>query len=124
MASQSEIRGMKGDLEWVQGVALITLQGEVDAFAEPALTSVYERAEAGSPRAVLLNLEAVGYINSTGIALLVELLARARKSQLPLMICGLSDHYREIFRITRLSDFMTIYDDVSGALSALSPEIS
>jgi anti-anti-sigma factor len=59
----------------------------------------------------------VDYINSTGIALIVSLLAQARKSRQRLVVYGLSDHYVEIFQITRLADFMTIYPDEESALA-------
>ena len=65
----------------------------------------------------MLNFEGVDYINSTGIALIVGLLAQARKSHRRLVVCGLSEHYQEIFRITRLSDFMQIFDDEPSALA-------
>ena len=53
----------------------------------------------------------VDYINSTGIALIVGILAQARRSGQEIRARALAEHYREIFRITRLSDFMTILDD-------------
>ena len=62
-----------------------------------------------APAAIVLNFQEVDYINSTGIALIVGLLAQARKSHRQLVVYGLSEHYQEIFRITRLSDFMQIY---------------
>ena len=52
----------------------------------------------------------VDYINSTGIALIVRLLAEARRDHRVVIAEGLTDHYREIFRITRLSDYLTIAD--------------
>ena len=60
------------------------------------------------PQKVELNFSGVDYINSTGIALIVGLLARARAAHRPIAAVGLSEHYREIFTITRLSDFMEI----------------
>ncbi len=44
-------------------------------------------------------------------------LARARAQGMRVTACGLSDHYREIFEITRLADFMTIADNEDGAVS-------
>ena len=67
---------------------------------------------------VLLNFADVDYINSTGIALIVSILAQARKAHMPLITAGLSEHYQEIFRITRLADFMSIYPDEAAALAA------
>jgi anti-anti-sigma factor len=66
---------------------------------------------------VILNFTDVDYINSTGIAVIVGLLARARSDGRPLKAFGLSDHYREIFQITRLADFMPIFDDQPAALA-------
>jgi anti-anti-sigma regulatory factor len=48
----------------------------------------------------------------------VGLLAQARKTHRRLVTCGLSDHYQEIFHITRLSDFMTMYGDEASALAS------
>jgi anti-anti-sigma regulatory factor len=44
------------------------------------------------------------------------MLAKARKSHRQMVVYGLSDHYVEIFQITRLADFMTIYPDEASAL--------
>ena len=63
------------------------------------------------PASSLLDFSDVDYINSTGIALIVGVLAEARKPGREVQARGLAEHYREIFRITRLSDFMTILDD-------------
>ena len=98
-------------------VAVLDLRGEIDAFGEEALNRAYDEAEGGNPSAILLNFAAVDYINSTGIALIVSLLARARKTGRRLMTTGLSSHYLEIFQITRLADFMHIYPDETSALA-------
>ena len=50
------------------------------------------------------------WLELTGIALIVRLLAEARRDHREVIAEGLSDHYREIFRITRLSDYLTIAD--------------
>ena len=61
-------------------VAVIDLTGEINGFAEEALNAAYAEAESNDPEAILLNFEGVDYINSTGIALIVGLLAQARAS--------------------------------------------
>ena len=89
--------------------ATIALSGDIDGGAREALDAAY--AEAGDGGAVLLDFSRVDYINSTGIALIVGVLARARAQERPVSARGLTEHYREIFEITRLSDFMTILAD-------------
>lgn len=97
---------------------ILDLRGEINADAEESLNSAYAEAEAARPNTILLNFAAVDYINSTGIALIVGLLARARKQHIPLRACGLSEHYQEIFTITRLADFVGLYGDEASALEA------
>lgn len=96
------------------GIAVIDLTGDVNASAETALNDAYAEATASGAGAVALNFEHADYINSTGIALIVGLLAQARTSGIEVKAFGLSDHYREIFEITRLADFMTITDEGSN----------
>jgi anti-anti-sigma factor len=99
-------------------VAVVELRGEINAFAEDVLNDAYAEAEREEPETILLNFAGVDYINSTGIALIVSLLARARKAHRRLLACGLSPHYVEIFNITRLADFMSVYPDEASALAS------
>ncbi len=98
-------------------VAVIDLEGEINALAEHTLNEAYAEAEKQTVKVILLNFSKVDYINSTGIAVIVGLLAKARKSKHQLFACGLSEHYVEIFRITRLVDFMSVFPDEESALS-------
>ena len=98
--------------------AIIELRGEINAAAEEGLNVAYGLAAQHSPELILLNFAQVDYMNSTGIALVVALLARARKNHQQLIACGLSPHYREIFEITRLADYMPVFSDETSALTA------
>ena len=99
------------------GVAVIDLTGDLNSSAEHALNEAYAEATGSGAGSVVLNFERAEYINSTGIALIVGLLAHARANRIEVKAFGLSDHYREIFEITRLADFMTITDDEDRAVS-------
>ena len=100
--------------------AVLDLRGEINGFGQEILDAAYAEAEMGDPEAIILNFEEVDYINSTGIALIVGLLAKARASKRRLLAYGLSEHYVEIFNITRLSDFVGVYPDEESALSEAS----
>ena len=97
--------------------AILDLYGEINAFADQALTTAYAEVEDHGTDTIVLNFENVEYINSTGIALIVEMLAQARKNKKNLVVFGLSDHYKEVFELTRLADFMTIYESEDNALA-------
>ena len=104
------------------GVAVIDLMGDVNGAAGEALDRAYAKATSLGVASVALNFERTEFINSTGIALIVGLLAQARRSRVDVRAFGLTEHYREIFEITRLSDFMTISDNEDRAVSGTGEE--
>src|SRR4051812_36925269 len=83
------------------GTPVLELHGDVDSSAEAALGAGYSQAVAGGAVALILDFADAEYINSTGIALIVGLLAQARTHGVQITASGLSEHYREIFEITR-----------------------
>ena len=93
---------------------VMELTGQIDRDAETDLLAAYDRASTGAT-AVAVDFARVDYINSTGLAVLVQLLARARAAGCAIHAYGLSDHYREIFLITRLSDFVTLHGERTAA---------
>ncbi|SRR5260221_305754 len=104
----------------LKGAVIIDLHGEINGMVEGPLTAAYEKAETQNPELIILNFTDVDYINSTGIALIVGLLARARKAHRTLTVYGLTDHYTEIFNITRLADFMRIYQDEQSLMTDIA----
>jgi anti-sigma B factor antagonist len=103
----------------VPGARIIDIKGEVTANAESALTSAFTEASDGDTRAVILNFEGLDYMNSGGIGLLVTVLIRANRAGQKLLAVGLSDHYQEIFALTRLDEAIVIYDDEHAATAGL-----
>ncbi len=93
---------------------VIELVGQIDGDAETALLEAWAQAASGVDR-VVLDFGGTEYINSTGLAVIVQLLARARADRCDVHAFGLSDHYREIFEITRLADFVTLHPDRAAA---------
>jgi anti-sigma B factor antagonist len=111
---------LKASVRQERGDTVLDLRGEINGFAQEALNAAYVEAEAKDPGAILLNFEGVDYIDSAGIVLIGNLLAKARASKRRLLAYGLSDHYVEIFDITRLSDFVSVFPDEESALGRAS----
>ena len=99
-----------------EGIDVLELHGQIDSAAGPALQAAYSAVAGDGTGSVVLDFADVDYINSTGIAHIVAVLASARAQHRAVIACGLSEHYREIFSITRLSDFMQLYADVRSAV--------
>jgi anti-sigma B factor antagonist len=100
------------------GTSIIDITGDVNAFAESALMEAYTQACNGSTRAIILNFSGLEYMNSSGIGLLVTLLIRVNRQKQQLLAYGLSEHYRQIFELTRLNEAIGIYPSEAEALAA------
>ena len=78
----------------------------------------YVRASDDGVQAIVLDFTGLDYMNSGGIGLLVTLLVRAQRQHQRMLAFGLSDHYRQIFELTRLDEAMAIHDSEDEALAA------
>ena len=96
--------------------AVVDIAGDVTSGSETELMSAYDLA--GDARAVVLNFSDLAYMNSGGIGLLVTLLVRANRQSKNLMAYGLSEHYQQIFELTRLDEAVSIYPSEQAALVA------
>ncbi len=96
--------------------SVIDIKGDVTSGSEAELMEAYNAA--GNSRAIALNFEGLEYMNSGGIGLLVTLLVRANRQRQRLLAFGLTEHYRQIFELTRLDEAIEIYDSEQDALAA------
>jgi anti-sigma B factor antagonist len=101
-----------------EGIATIDISGEIDSFAEDELVLAYEEATAMGGRAIILNFEQVSQIKSSGVALLITLVARANRDGYQVLACGLTAYYERVFALTRLGASIVVYKDEASALSA------
>jgi anti-sigma B factor antagonist len=97
---------------------VIAIKGDVTAASEQVLMDAYARASEAGVRAIVLDFSGLEYMNSGGIGLLVTLLVRAQRQRQRVLAYGLSDHYRQIFELTRLDEAVGIHDSEAEALAA------
>ena len=98
--------------------SVIDIQGEINAYAENALMDAYTQATSQGASHILLNFTDLEYMNSSGIGLLVTLLIRVQRQKQHLAAFGLTDHYRQIFELTRLNEAILIYPNEAAAVAA------
>ena len=102
------------------GATIIDIEGEMTSFCENVLMDAYTEAATGDTRAIVLNFSGLEYTNSGGIGLLVTLLIRANRQGRRLLAFGLSEHYRQIFELTRLNEAIRICDNEAEAIAAVA----
>ena len=94
---------------------LLTVEGEVDVTTAPRLrTELSSRIERGCTH-VIIDLEKVGFIDSSGLGVLVGALRRAREKNGDLRIVCTKDVILNLFRITGLDKAFTIFADLRKA---------
>jgi anti-sigma B factor antagonist len=97
---------------------IIEITGDITAASEDVLMEAYGRASDDGVRAIILDFSRLEYMNSGGIGLLVTLLVRAQRQRQQVLAFGLSDHYRQIFELTRLDEAVSIHAGEDDALAA------
>lgn len=99
--------------------SVIEVKGDVTAACEGDLMAAYGDASEGATKVVGLDFSGLEYMNSSGIGLLVTLLVRANRQKQKLVAFGLTEHYRQIFTLTRLDDAIGLFDNEDDAFAAV-----
>lgn len=108
-------------LERQNDITLLYIQGDITAHSEPVINDAYEKAnEQGAAQKILIQFEEGVYINSGGIAVLIQILAHTQKKKQQIGITGLSDHFKKIFNMVGIAKFAGIYNTVEDAIAAMS----
>ena len=97
---------------------LVSIHGEIDFSRSPDLRSELLILLGKKPGRMVLDLSGVPYMDSSGVATLVEALQIQRKASSKLVLCGLQPKVRGIFEIARLNLVFTIVDNCDTAAKA------
>lgn len=90
------------------GISIFRLNGDVDITTSPELKKTLDRAITDVKNKVILNLKDVGYVDSSGLATLVEIFKNLRARKGVLKLTDLSDKVRGLFEITKLDKLFDI----------------
>ena len=107
-------------LEQHGSVTLLDIQGDITAFSEPFLNEAYKNADTQGASTILLKTERDIYINSGGIAVLIQILAQTKQNNQIIGITGISDHFKKIFKMVGITKFAKIYDTMEEALEMMA----
>lgn len=107
---------MKHRIKEKRGSIVVALEGDIDLEGSPAARKILlDAVQQGQP--VYVDLSAVTYIDSSGIASLVEALQRARQRGTGFALASVSDPARRVLELARLDRVFTIHASLDDALS-------
>jgi anti-anti-sigma factor len=107
-------------LETHAAVTVMNIRGDITAFSEPFLNDAYQNANAQGAGKILLKFDTNAYINSGGIAVLIQVLAQTQKNKQAIGITGISDHFKKIFHMVGITKFAKIYDSLEDSLKQMA----
>ena len=103
--------------ETIDDGTIVRPVGDIDLCGAPALRQQLKQAQAAGPSRVVVDLGEVPYMDSSGLATLVEAMQIARKNEGKLVICALQEKVRSIFEIARLDMVFNIANTREEAMT-------
>jgi anti-sigma B factor antagonist len=112
--SQQQLTGASG-----QQITCLRFTGDISSASRDAVVGSYQALDKASHQRILLDFKGVEYLNSSGIALVIQVLMEASKSGQTVAICGLTPHFTKVFTMVGITKYATLYPDESAAMAAL-----
>lgn len=106
------------NIETQGGIVILRPVGDIDLGRSPALRQHLNSAQSQKPTKLVIDLTDVPYMDSSGVATLIEAMQAARKADCQLVLCSLQDKVRSIFEIARLDMVFTIMATTDEAIKS------
>ena len=118
---QSETRSHVDQLESPAGnpVTVLRFEGDIASTSKDAVLGTYQNLPKASSKLILLDFTKVDYINSSGIALVIQLLIAAANSGQKISAFGLSPHFTKVFTMVGITRYAGLFAGQSEALAVL-----
>ena len=100
-------------------VVIMHILGDITSFSEIPLKEFYQKAVDLNARKIVLKFDRDAYINSGGIALLIQMMYQIKENKQVAAITGISEHFKKIFNMVGITKFANIFDTVDDALKGL-----
>ena len=97
---------------------VLPLEGEIDLHVSPGISASLKAMVENKPQTLVVDLSKVSYIDSSGLAVLIEAMQNVAAYKGGFALAGLQDGVRPIFEIARLDQVFRIFPDVDSALAA------
>lgn len=108
----------------VEGIAFVDLEGEIDLYKSPDVRSEIGKLIAKKDKAVAINFTKVTYIDSSGLATIIDAFQKMRGYGGKLVLVSLPVPVRKVFEVARLDKFFSIFDEEAAAVESFRASTS
>jgi len=98
-------------------ITVLRFSGDISSVSHDALLGTYETIDKSLP--VLLDFSKVDYINSSGIALVIQMLMEANKNGQRIAAFGLTPHFQKVFTMVGITKYANLYPDEAAARTSI-----
>ena len=118
---QSETKARVDQLTSPAGhpVAVLRFEGDIASTSKDAVLGTYQALPKETSKLVLLDFSKVDYINSSGIALVIQMMIEASNSAQKIFAFGLSAHFTKVFTMVGITKYAGLFPTQAEALAAL-----
>jgi len=106
------------DVEKEKDVVVVTVEGDLDSSSAPDLRAKFEELIRQRENQYVIDLTGVPFMDSSGIAALVNLFKRVRIGAGDVKLCGLQEEVKKVFKLTRLDRVFDIFDTRAEAVAS------
>jgi len=99
-----------------QSVTVLRFSGDISSSSREPVLGAWQNISGGGP--VLLDFTKVDYINSSGIALIIQMLMEADKTGRKVAAFGLTPHFQKVFTMVGIAKYAGLYQDQSSAVAS------
>jgi anti-sigma B factor antagonist len=100
-------------------VSVLRFEGDIASTSKDAVLGAYQALPKATVKLILLDFTKVDYINSSGIALVIQLLIEASNSGQKVFAFGLSPHFTKVFTMVGITKYAQLFANEADALKAL-----
>lgn len=100
-------------------VTVLRYEGDIASTSKDAVLGTYQGLAKATNKIVLLDFTKVDYINSSGIALVIQMLIEASNSGQKVYAFGLSPHFTKVFTMVGITKYAGLFPSQTEALAAL-----
>jgi anti-anti-sigma factor len=102
-----------------QPVSVLRFEGDIASTSKEAVLGLYQALPKATVKNILLDFTKVDYINSSGIALVIQLLIEASNAGQKVLAYGLSAHFTKVFTMVGITKYAGLFPDQTAAIAAL-----
>ena len=100
-------------------VAILRFEGDIASTSKDAVLGTYQTLPKETTKLILLDFTRVDYINSSGIALVIQLLIEASHAGQAVCAFGLSPHFTKVFTMVGITKYARLFPNQAEALATL-----